>query len=182
MEIWKDIIGYEGLYQVSNFGRVKSLNYNKTEREEIMKAGNNGHLHVVLHKNGKEKTFLIHQLVANAFLPNPDNKPIVHHIDHNPLNNNVDNLVWLTYEEHAAKHPEWGKAAAKVLSKPINQYDLDGNFIKTWYSSYDIQRELGYNHSNITRCCKGGFFSEQRNKWVNVTQAYGYKWEYADEC
>lgn len=177
-EIWRDIVGYEGLYQVSNLGRVKSLErdvYNlrygtKHLKEKILKAGNNGteHLFVNLYKNGVKKPSKVHVLVAEAFIPNPYNKPIVHHKDHNPQNNNVSNLVWLTHEEHMAEHPEIFEASRKACSKHINQFTLDGLFIKEWYSSWDIHRELEYNNSHIIQCCKG------KRKSAN-----GYIWKYA---
>ena len=175
-EIWKDIIGYEGLYMVSNYGRVKSLNYHMTGKEKILKAGKSGdgHLIVYLYKNGTKKPYQVHRLVAEAFLPNPENKPIAHHKDHNPLNNNVNNLVWLTQEEHKAEHPEvyeaCGKGARKANSKPINQFTLDGLFLRAWHSAMDIERELWFNHRCIAACCKEKY-----------KQAYGYIWKYADE-
>ena len=183
-EIWVDIIGYEGLYQVSNYGRVKSLErYNALGRlvdEKILKGiiNRDGYLFVNLSKNGVEKPYTVHRLVSEAFLPNPYNKPIAHHKDHNKLNNNVDNLVWLTHEEHKAEHPEVfeasrkvgvsGMAARKVCSKHINQFTKDGFFVRAWYSSHDIRRELGYSNSNIIKCCKGKYKT-----------AYGYIWKYA---
>ena len=98
MEEWKDIKGYEGLYQISNKGRVKSLGNNKTRKEKIRdgKIGNRGYKKISLCKNGKEKKYSIHRLVAEAFLPNPDNLPVVNHKDENKLNNNVENLEWCT--------------------------------------------------------------------------------------
>ena len=105
-EQWKDIIiekngvtyDYTGLYQVSNLGRVRSLGNDKTRKERILKPkiNNKGYLQVILCKNGKVKTFLVHRLVATAFIPNPDNLPVVNHRDENPLNNCVDNLEWCT--------------------------------------------------------------------------------------
>ena len=92
-EEWKDVKNYEGLYQVSNFGRLKSLKYGK---ERILKANKDryGYLFVRLCKDVKPKMCLIHRLVAEAFIPNPDNLPTVDHIDRNPLNNTVENLRW----------------------------------------------------------------------------------------
>lgn len=179
-EIWVDIKDYEGLYQVSNWGRVKSLErYDALGRlveEKILKEiiNSSGHLYVNLCKNGVEKQYYIHRLVAMHFIPNPYNKPEVHHRDHNPENNNVENLVWLTYEEHRAEHPERyetvRKSARKACSKHINQFALDGLFVRAWYSAMDIKRELGYDNSAIIKCCKG-----------KLTQAYGSIWKYADE-
>ena len=98
MEIWKDIQGYEGLYQVSNYGNVKSLNYRMTGKERILKSGKtvNGYLAVDLCKNGKRKHSLIHRLVAQAFLENPNNYPQVNHKDENKQNNHVSNLEFCT--------------------------------------------------------------------------------------
>lgn len=100
IEIWKDIEGYEGLYQVSNFGNVKSLNYNRSGKEKILKPqkNKNKYLHISLCKNKNQKTFTIHRLVALAFIPNLHNYPCVNHIDENKENNHVDNLEWCTHE------------------------------------------------------------------------------------
>ena len=96
-EIWKDIPEYEGLYQVSNLGNVRSLNYNRTGEIKLLKQGNvNGYKVVILYKDGKKKNYLVHRLVAIAFLPNPNNLPIINHKDENPSNNNVNNLEWCT--------------------------------------------------------------------------------------
>ena len=97
MEIWKDVVYFEGLYQVSNLGRVKSLNYSRTGREKVLKPSKtNGYLQVYLYKEGKSKRFSIHRLVAFAFIPNPNNLPIVNHKDEDKSNNCVDNLEWCT--------------------------------------------------------------------------------------
>ena len=112
-EIWKDIIGYEGLYQVSNFGRVKSLSRtvnayprghkaNRVIRDRILKSNHikNRYDIVALRKNNKTKTFAVHNLVANHFLPNPNNLPEINHIDENKQNNRVDNLEWCTHKHN----------------------------------------------------------------------------------
>lgn len=106
-EVWKDIPNYEGLYQVSNLGRVKSLSKNIKGRnyKEIIKVpslGGKGYYRLPLCKNGKNKYFYIHRLVAKAFIPNFNNKPTVDHIDRNKLNNEVSNLRWATYKEQIA--------------------------------------------------------------------------------
>lgn len=98
-EMWKDIPGYEGLYQVSNLGNIRSLKYAGGNKVKLLKqATTNGYKQVQLSKNGKGKNHLVHRLVAIAFIPNPNNLPVVNHKDENPSNNNVDNLEWCTQE------------------------------------------------------------------------------------
>ena len=98
MEHWKDIEGYEGLYQVSDLGRVKALNYNKTGMERVLSAGKDtgGYMYVILHKNGKGKMCSVHRLVAQAFIPNPNGLPEINHKDECKTNNIVSNLEWCT--------------------------------------------------------------------------------------
>lgn len=101
-EEWKDIPGYEGLYQISNTGKIKGLPrvtmQNQILKERILIPGviNNGYLQITLHKNGEHKNFLVHRLVANAFIPNPKNLPEVNHKDEDKTNCNADNLEWCT--------------------------------------------------------------------------------------
>ena len=105
MEIWRDIKDYEGLYKVSNQGRVKSLKkkFGKQETETIMKPVMQwtGYMRIGLIKDKKLKTHMVHRLVAQAFIPNPENKPIINHIDGNKANNDVDNLEWATFKENS---------------------------------------------------------------------------------
>ena len=98
-EVWKDIAGYEGHYQISNYGRVKSF---KGRKPRILSTCNDskGYPKVTFTENGKMKNYLIHILVAKAFIPNPNNLPVVHHRDSNPRNNHVDNLEWVTYKQN----------------------------------------------------------------------------------
>lgn len=188
-EIWKDIKGYEGLYQVSNFGNVKSLDryiINKNGDKQYFpgKYLNQGisdnYLKVILSKNNKQRTFRVHILVARTFIPNPENKPEVNHMDGDKSNNRVDNLEWNTRSEnelHAYKNglakpsdkqkQAVAKYAKENYSKKVIQYSLNGEFIKEWNSMHDVWRELGIRPSYICRCCKG-----LRN------QTYGYVWKY----
>ena len=188
-EIWKDIKGYEGLYQISNLGNVKSLDryiINKNgdkqyfPEKNLIQGFSNNYLKVTLSKNNKQRTFRVHILVAKAFIPNPENKLEVNHIDGNKQNNKVDNLEWNTRSEnelHAYKNglakpsdkqkQVVAKYAKENYSKKIIQYSLNGDFIKEWNSMHDVWRELGIRPSYICRCCKG-----LRN------QTYGYIWKY----
>ena len=167
-EIWKDIEGYEGLYQVSNMGRVKSLGNNKTRKEKILKSSKNnrGYLCVNLYKDGLVKNYLIHRLVASAFIDNPNNLPQVNHKDENPKNNYVDNLEYCD-SKYNMNYGTRTERVAKAKSIPILQFTLDGEFIRKWDSIADVEKELGFNHSSINMCCKG--------KYKN---AYGYRWCY----
>ena len=100
-EVWKDIEGYKGLYQVSNLGRVKYLPKYNIKKEGIMSYTlRSGYRNLILRKNGKRKSKQIHRLVAQAFIPNPKNKPFVNHKDFNRQNNTVDNLEWVTQKEN----------------------------------------------------------------------------------
>lgn len=102
LEEWRDIAGFEGKYQVSNFGRVRSLSYNKTGRTKVLstRESNCGYCMVNIQVNAKSKGFLVHRLVAQAFIPNNFNKPEVNHINGNKLDNRVENLEWVTGREN----------------------------------------------------------------------------------
>lgn len=101
-EIWREIEGYKN-YQVSSLGRVRSLNYKRTGEVRVLKAwkDKDGYLIIGLHKNGTQRTFRIHRLVGEAFIPNPENKPQIDHIDTNKTNNSVENLKWATNKENS---------------------------------------------------------------------------------
>lgn len=157
-EIWKDIKGYEGLYQVSNWGRIKSIRFGK---ERIMKLcpDRYGYLYIVLYKNNIKKAYRVHRLVAEAFIDNTDNLPCVNHKDENKQNNNVENLEWCdakynlnygTRNERISKNRDISKQ-----SKPVLQYTLDGQFVREWLSAKQAEIEGGFNQGNIWMCCRG---------------------------
>lgn len=180
-EIWKDIKGYEGLYQVSNYGNVKSLEKinctNKKylslcylRKERILKPIKNyrGALRVILAINGKKSAFYIHRLVANAFIPNPDNLPQVNHKDENVKNNKVDNLEWCT-AQYNSNYGNRNNKILKHIKKPILQYNLDGKFIKEYESITQASKETKIPISSISaNCCK------QRDK----TNGYVFKFKF----
>lgn len=202
MEEWRDIKGYEGLYQVSNLGRVKSLGNGRTHKAERILRNcnrNNNHLSVDLCKNGERKSHMIHILVAQAFIPNPENKQIVHHIDKNPTNNNVDNLMWCTPKEHMGMHMDIYEKAIKASinarkgkhswnygkkldykngrEKKVNQYSKEGVLIKTWESIAEASKTLKIMAQNICHCCSGGAY--RKGIWKKCESAGGFKWKYA---
>ena len=158
MEVWKQIEGYDN-YMVSNQGRVKSL---KNGKEKVLKCCKykDEYLSINLCKNGKQKIHKIHRLVAEAFIPNPDNKPCIDHINTDKNDNRVDNLRWVTHKENSNNPLTINKWKIKIGKlhhnhKPILQFSLDGEFIRKWDCACDIQRELGFNQSNISSCCLG---------------------------
>lgn len=170
-EIWKDIKGYEGLYQVSNMGRVRSLTRNIILKSKIER---NGYERVKLSVNNIPKNYYIHRMVANAFIPNPDNLPQVNHKDENKLNNCVGNLEWCDSKYNinygtGNKKRQLSNTNGK-LSKPVLQYTLEGIFIKEWKSTRDVQRNLGFDHANISECCRN-----------IIKSAHDYLWKYKKE-
>lgn len=148
-EEWKDIKGYEGLYQVSNFGRVKSF---QTGSDYILNQVKDwdGYMQLQLYKNNKPTTCKIHRLVANAFIPNPENKPQVNHIDEDKTNNMVSNLEWATAKENCnhGTHNE-------RISKPVKAIDIANGEWNEYYSTRECARQLSIDHSSITKQLKG---------------------------
>lgn len=170
-EIWKEIKEYEGLYQVSNMGRVKSLRKNIILKKSITYRG---YEKVNLSVNNIHKDYSVHRLVANAFIPNPDNLPQVNHKDENKTNNCVNNLEWCTQKYNinygtGTRRCQLANTNGKC-SKPVLQYTLEGIFIKEWKSTKDVQRNLGFAQSNIVAVCNG-----------KRKTAYGYLWKYKKE-
>ena len=173
MEIWKKIEGYEGLYEVSNEGRVRSLNYRHTGETKILKPAicYGGYLKVGLWKDGNKKKFTVHRLVARAFLPNILDFPEVNHIDEDKTNNRVKNLEWCTREYNN----NFGTRNQRVretmtngkTSKPVLQFSKSGEFIREWPSAHEVERVLGYSQGYISNCCLKKYKS-----------AYGFIWKY----
>ncbi|MGD6783223.1 MULTISPECIES: NUMOD4 domain-containing protein [Bacillus cereus group] len=175
MEIWKDIKGYEGRYKVSDRGRVFSLLTNKVLRP--IKNGT-GYAIVTLRKNRNSFQFLIHRLVADVFIDNPSAYPCVNHKDENKQNNYADNLEWCTYKYNS----NYGNAIKRMVEAkdyktsslkntiPVLQYSLDNELIGEWRSAKECKVVLGYDNSNIIKCCRG-----------RARSAYGFKWKYKQD-
>ena len=171
-EEWKPIPGYEGLYEVSNYGRVKS--YQLDSNGKILSPGKcgSGYLFVILCKDGKAKKHCtVHRLVAEAFIPNPNNLPLVNHQDECKKNNYFENLEWCS----SAYNNSYGtrtRRMAEKNSKPVVQLEKKGNFIAEFESLREASRRTGIASTNISRCCnhKPGHYS-----------AGGFVWIYKDE-
>ena len=178
--IWRDIPWYESCYQISNLWNVKSLDrfhYNprfkwnkriyrwKTLKQEL---GNTHYPTVTLCKLGKLKTVLVHRLIAQAFIPNPDNKPCVNHKNWIRNDNRIENLEWVTYSENT-KHAydslwiipsmKWRFWSLNNKARHINQYSLEGVLIKSWDSIVEAANSLWVSAALVSACCRG-----RRNK------------------
>lgn len=185
-EIWKDVKGYEGLYQVSSLGGVKSKSRvigNRKIAGRTLKPSDTsrGYLGVTLYKHGSKKTEVIHRLVANAFIPKVKNKLQINHIDGNKHNNKIDNLEWCNGSENLKHAFALGlKKPSKTFlgkfgenhpnSKKVIQYDLNNNKIREFACLSVVQREFNFNLGNLSECCNG-----------KRKTAYGYIWRYVDE-
>ena len=196
--MWKSIKGYEGLYEVSDSGEVKSLkrkarvkgNSYRTVNERILKPSvSNGYKSVVLCKDLTYTKIGVHRLVAEAFIPNPNNYPIINHKDANPSNNNVDNIEWCTYKYNSnyhickirqseymlqryKKNPEFLQSVRDRLDKfhaeiqrPVCQLTLNDELVKIWSSASEAGRS-GFISNNISCCSNGKRHTHRGYKWM----------------
>ena len=193
IEVWRTAVYdgeiYEGLYKVSNWGRILSLNYRNTGKADLMNPyeDTGGYLRVELRKNGEYKTCLVHRLIAETFLPNPENKPHINHKiegdegkkinmvifnEDGTINKERTTIEWVTAKENN----NYGTRNERIAdtqkndqnkSKKVLQLSLDGDFIREWPSTKEIERQLGFDHSAVGRCCLG----KQKS-------SYGYIWMY----
>lgn len=175
-EIWEPISGYEGLYEVSNLGNVRSVDrvvissrqVNRRLKGKLLSPSinNRGYQYVNLVKGGRSKSVTIHKLVALAFIPNPKDKPCIDHINAIRTDNRSENLRWCSHRENQ----NFPIATSKRKVTRVNMYTKKGEFVKQFKSITDAEREIGVSHSNICASCAG-----RRN------EAGGFKWEYAKE-
>lgn len=181
-EEWRDVIGYEGLYQVSSFGRVRGVDRitpkgHKWKGKILSPKDHNGYKSVTLSKNGRKKFYFVHRLVADAFIPNKLNYPIINHKDENPSNNCPDNLEWCTYKYNT----NYGTCIDKVIDKQGNivvMMDMNGNEIKEFRSVNEASRNTNSKASVISYCCRGLVYSSNGyrfkykgdDRWLNAVR------------
>ena len=180
-----DGIIYEELYKVSNLGRILSLNYRNTGKPDLMTPVENkyGYFQVGLSKNGERKTCLVHRLVAETFLDNPENKPCINHKIEGEKGKKINMVIfntdgsidkekstieWATYEENN-NYATRNERAAKALSKKVLQLSLTGDLIREWESTNECGRN-GFNRGHVSDCCRGERKSHK-----------GFLWMYADD-
>lgn len=167
-EIWKPVVGYEGLYEVSNLGRIRSIfrwKHYKIIKQRIEK----GYFRIGLWNKGKARWFHVHRLVAMSFIPNPNNLPQINHIDENPLNNNIKNLEWCTRKYNC----NYGTRNKRIREKnyiPVLQYTIDGKFVAEYKSIQTAANLINKNSGHISGCCRG-----------KRKSAYGFVWRYKSE-
>ena len=166
-EVWKDVLGYEGLYQVSSLGRVKRLHKNGKENILTGKKDKDGYTEIILSKSRKKKYFRLHRIVADAFIPNPANKPQINHKDRDKQNNTVANLEWVTGSENVLHTFATGR---RVHKRPVLQYTRNMELVSSWDSIREAGRTLKIAENNINACCHGRF-----------PTAGGFVWRYK-EC
>lgn len=180
-ERWRDVKGYEGLYQVSNLGRVKSLDHYSNHRKggvqfikgKILKdlESGLGYRKVTLCKDGVAKSVNLHRLIAKTFIPNPYNLPEVNHINECKWDNAVWNLEWCTVEynrSYGNRNNKVKQTNQRKYGKSVLLYTLDSQFVAEYYCLREAERQTGVPHSHINDCCKGKYKS-----------AGGYVWEYS---
>lgn len=182
IEIWKDIEGYEGMYQVSNMGRVRSLDRVKPNsggqiaKGDFKQFGDNGHGYKIvnLYKNNKSHMKYVHRLVASAFIPNPNNFPIINHKDEDKSNNRCENLEWCTQKYNANYGTHTRRVKESYITngnnRPIDVYDMNGVFLKTFDCSNEVCKELWIYRRGLYLACQG------------VTKSYkGYRFAFHGE-
>lgn len=161
MEKWKDVVGYEGYYMVSNEGRVRSLdrivNPSRpyTRKGELLKpyTDRDGYHRVTLFRQGNRRKKGVHQIVATAFIPNPENLPIINHKDEDPSNNQMENLEWCTHQ-YNSNYGDRNNKVSKGVSKKVKSYNPVNGDVRN-YKSMGEAKEEGFSPSKISMCCNG---------------------------
>lgn len=161
MEIFKKIVEFKN-YQIGNYGTV----LNKNNKQLKGSRNKQNYIQICLFKNNKKYRFVLHRLVAEHFVDNPNNYPIVNHIDENPLNNRYDNLEWCTHK-YNTNYKNAQVKRIKSKQKKVIQYSLGGEILNEFNSIKEIENIIPNSQSNISKCCLGKY-----------KQAYGYVWKF----
>jgi hypothetical protein len=174
-EVWKDIEGYVGLYQISSYGRVRSLDREVMYEEKCklrkgkvltLQSDSYGYHVTNLNKEKKRKEHKVHRLLSQAFIPNPFNKPYINHIDGDKQNNNLNNLEWCTPKENMVHSAENN---LNNRNKAVEKYGTNGDLVKVYYSIREASRDSGVCNGSISKACKG-----------KLETAGGYRWKLVD--
>ena len=168
MEEWRDIIGYDCKYQISNLGNVRSAR--KVLKKQLDRYG---YFFVNLYLNGKSKHKKVHRLVAQAFISGYSDSLQINHKNEVKTDNRVENLELCNNKYNC----NYGSRRT-VLAKPVIQETLNGEFVREWESTNQIERELGFKHTAVSSCCNGYLKDYHSRKIYPVHNAYGYKWRY----
>lgn len=183
IEVWKTVRGFPS-YEVSSYGRVRSVDRISSRNgssalihgaELKQRKDPRGYLRVTLYAGARDncKHMSVHRLVADTFIPNPNGLACVNHKDEDKLNNRAENLEWCTHKYNSnygtaiarrVQHQDW-KSIAEKQSTPVNQYDLNGNLIRTWESMSECEREAGFKIVGISKCCSGKLKTYRGYKW-----------------
>ena len=180
-EVWKDVIGFEEAYQVSNFGRIKRKkrtdSNNRTHKERIMSPSiySNGYLNVELRMNNKKRRTSVHRLVAEAFIDNPLNLPQINHKDENKANNHVSNIEWCTaqYNIRYKDGVKRRRATAILNSNAVCKYSMEGEFIEKFECATDAAISVNGSCTEILSCC---------HHRAHSLSYKGYMWRFLSEC
>ena len=167
---WFDIKGFEGLYQINQNGEIRSL-YNYRKYSILKPKVKKGYYQIGLRKKGIRFWYAVHRLVAETFIPNPDNLPCVNHKDENKLNNHVDNLEWCTHSYNNIYGTRIDKVKNKTR-KSVLQYNKQGVLLNEFASIADASKQTQISIGNISACCR---------KYKNYSHAGGYIWKYKSE-
>ena len=163
-EEWRDVLGFEELYQVSNFGNVRTVKNGEAEMSQ--QENRNGYMTVHLRNKGVERRAMVHRLVAEAFIPNPDELRDVNHKNGDKSDNRLENIEWVSHSDNMThSFRELGKNVRHIV-----QLDLDNNFIERWNSIIEASEATGVCRTDIGECCMG-----------NRKHTKGYKWKYEED-
>lgn len=174
-EEWKSVVGFEGLYEVSSCGRIKSLARFWVRNERILKThlDRDGYVCIILTANKVQYNKRVHRLVAEAFIPNPDNLPFINHRNEVKSDNRIENLEWCTvkYNNNYGTFKERLSRTRKQmnLGRPVVQYTTKGEFVKKYPNAQVAAEENGFERTNISSCCR---------KYRGKKTAYGFVWKY----